>query len=113
MISELAVLTGGPYAAAVHPDPDHAAACCHAFNEWTLAQWVAKDKRIRASIHIAPQDPQLAAAEIDRMAENPAFAGVDASRARMPFGNRFLPTPSTKPALAMACQSAFTLVPKV
>lgn len=50
---ELAVLTGGPYAAAVHPDPDYAAAYCHAFNEWTLAQWVAKDKRIRASIHIA------------------------------------------------------------
>ena len=87
---ELAVLTGGPYAAAVHPDPDYAAAYCHAFNEWTLAHWVAKDKRIRASIHIAPQDPQLAAAEIDRMAENPAFVQVlMPAGARMPFGNRF------------------------
>lgn len=29
----IAVLTGGPYAAAVHPDPDYAAAYCRAFND--------------------------------------------------------------------------------
>jgi len=29
----LAVLTGGPYAAAVHPDADYAAAYCRAFND--------------------------------------------------------------------------------
>ncbi|MEZ4833900.1 MAG: hypothetical protein R2873_18275 [Caldilineaceae bacterium] len=37
---DVAVLTGGPYAAAVHPDPDYAAAYCRAFNDWTLAHWV-------------------------------------------------------------------------
>jgi predicted TIM-barrel fold metal-dependent hydrolase len=87
---DIAVLTGGPYAAAVHPDADYAAAYCRAFNDWTVEQWLAKDKRIRASIHIAPQDPQLAVAEIERLAGNPSFVQVlMPAGARMPFGNRF------------------------
>jgi predicted TIM-barrel fold metal-dependent hydrolase len=87
---DLAILTGGPYAAAVHADADYAAAYCRAFNDWTLEQWVAKDRRLRASIHIAPQDPQLAVAEIERLADNPAFVQVlMPAGARMPFGNRF------------------------
>ena len=87
---DIAVLTGGPYAAAVHPDPDYAAAYCRAFNDWTLEQWVATDSRFRASIHIAPQDPELAAAEIRRLGERPEFVQVMMpAGARLPFGNRF------------------------
>ncbi|MCE2450269.1 MAG: hypothetical protein J4F35_18440 [Candidatus Latescibacteria bacterium] len=33
---DVAVLTGGPYSAAVHSDCDYAAAYCRAFNDWTL-----------------------------------------------------------------------------
>ncbi len=40
---DIAILTGGPYAAAAHPDADYAAAYCRAFNMWTEEQWVAKD----------------------------------------------------------------------
>ena len=56
---DFAVLTGegGPYSMAVHPTVDYAAAYCRAFNDWTLAEWVAKDDRLRASIHIAPRRP--------------------------------------------------------
>jgi predicted TIM-barrel fold metal-dependent hydrolase len=87
---DIAVLTGGPYAAAVHPDPDYAAAYCRAFNMWTEEHWVAKDDRFRASIHIAPQDPALAVEEIERLADNPRFIQVMMpAGARMPFGNRF------------------------
>lgn len=87
---DVAVLTGGPYAAAVHPDPDYAAAYCRAFNDWTLETWTAADPRLRASIHIAPQDPALAVQEIQRLAHRPEVAQVMMpAGARLPYGNRF------------------------
>jgi len=87
---DIGILTGGPYSAAVHPDADYAAAYCRAFNDWTAEFWVAKDPRFRASIHIAPQDPQQAVAEIERLGANKEFAQVMLpAGARMPFGNRF------------------------
>ena len=87
---DVAVLTGGPYAAAVHPDPDYAAAYCRAFNEWTAATWLQVDDRFRASIHIAPVDPKLAAEEIDRLGPDPRFVQVMMpGGAHHPYGNRF------------------------
>jgi predicted TIM-barrel fold metal-dependent hydrolase len=87
---DLAILTGGPYSAAVHPDVDYAAAYCRAFNMWTEQEWLAKDARLRASIHIAPTDPEQAAQEIDRLGDRPGFVQVlMPAGARMPFGNRF------------------------
>jgi predicted TIM-barrel fold metal-dependent hydrolase len=87
---DLAVLTGGPYAAAAHPDADYAAAFCRAFNDWTQEHWLAKDARLRGSIHIAPQDPALAVAEIERLGERPDYVQVlMPAGARLPFGNRF------------------------
>ena len=88
---EMAVLTGGPtYGAAVHPNADYAAAYCRAFNDWTATEWLSADERFRASIHIAPTDPQQAVAEIERLADDPRFVQVMMpAGARMPFGNRF------------------------
>jgi len=41
-----ALLTGNTtYSASVIPDPDYAAALCRAFNDWTLAEWAARDER--------------------------------------------------------------------
>lgn len=86
---DIAVLTGGPYSAAVHSDPDYAAAYCRAFNDWTAEHWLAVDPRFRASIHIAPQDPALAVAEIKRLGDHPGFVqALMPAGARMPFGNR-------------------------
>lgn len=87
---DYAILTGGPYAAAVHPNPDYAAAYCRAFNEFTREHWLSADPRFRASIHVSPMDPQLAAEEIDRLGPDPKFVQVMMpGGARMPFGNRF------------------------
>lgn len=87
---DIAVLTGGPYPTAVHPDVDYAAAFCRAFNDWTLEQWLPADSRLRASIHIAPLDPQQAVAEIERLGPRDEFVQVMMpAGARMPFGNRF------------------------
>mgnify|MGYP003636426456 CR=1 FL=1 len=86
---DYAILTGGPYGAAVHSNPDYAAAYCRAFNDWTLEHWIATDKRFKMSIHIAPQDPLLAVEEIKRLGEHPDVVQVlMPAGARMPFGNR-------------------------
>ncbi len=86
---DLGVLTGGPYAAAVHHNPDYASAYCRAFNDWTAETWLAADDRLRASIHISPADPQLAVEEIDRLGPDPRYIQVMMpAGARMPFGNR-------------------------
>lgn len=85
----IGVLTGGPYAAAVHPDADYGAAICRAFNDWTLDTWTSQDTRLRASIHIAPQDPILAVQEIERLGPRPEFVQVlMPAGTRMPYGNR-------------------------
>ena len=88
---DVAVLTGGagPYSMAVSPMLDYAAAYCRAHNDWTLQEWVGKDDRLRASIHIAPGDPRQAAAEIDRLGDHPGVAQVlMPAGSRNPFGNR-------------------------
>lgn len=87
---DYAVLTGGSiYGAAVQPEPDYAAALCRAFNDWTLDRWCSQDKRFKASISIAPQDPRKAVAEIQRLAPNPAVAQIILpGGSPMPFGNR-------------------------
>ncbi len=86
---DIAVLTGGPYAAAVHHDCDYAAAYCRAFNDWTAETWLAADPRFRASIHIAPTDPVQAVEEIERLGSRAEFVQVlIPAGARLPFGNR-------------------------
>jgi len=84
-----AILTGGPYAAAVAPMVDYAAAYCHAFNDWTRDVWCGRDSRFRASVHVAPADPWQAAGEIDGRASDDRFVQVMLpAGARYPFGNR-------------------------
>jgi predicted TIM-barrel fold metal-dependent hydrolase len=87
---DFAILTGGSiYGAAVQPEPDYAAALCRAFNDWTIEHWCATDRRFKASISIAPQDPRKAVAEIERLAANPAVAQIIVpGGSPMPFGNR-------------------------
>lgn len=86
---DLAVLTGGPYAYATHPTLDFATAVCRAFNDWTAEHWLSVDDRIRASIHIAPNDPVAAAAEIRRLGAEPGFVqAMMPAGAHFPFGHR-------------------------
>ena len=47
-----------------------------AMNDWMAAEWLAHDRRLRASIVIAPQNPQAAAEEIERRAADPRFVQV-------------------------------------
>jgi len=53
-----------------------ATALARAMNDWMAAEWLDREPRLRASIVIAPQDPQAAAAEIERCAADPRFVQV-------------------------------------
>ena len=76
----------------MYPDPDYATALCRAFNDWLADTWLSAynaDGCFRGSINVAQQDPQAAAAEIERIGghEHMVQVMVD-SGARAPFGQR-------------------------
>lgn len=68
---------------------DMAAALCRAVNDWVAAEWLDREPRLRASIMVPAQNPELAAAEIERRASDLRFvqvlvlAGLD-----LPLGRR-------------------------
>lgn len=88
---DIAILTGGPGAtASAMMEVDYASALCRAFNDYSMEHWVAADDRFRLTLHINSQDPQGAAAEIDRLGSHPAVCGIMLGcGAPRPFGNRF------------------------
>jgi uncharacterized protein len=62
-------------AQAVHSE-DLAAALCGAINRWLAAEWLDHDKRLRASIVVPVQNPQYAAAEIEKYADDNRFVQI-------------------------------------
>ena len=68
---------------------DMAAALCRAVNDWLAEEYLGRDPRLRASIVVPTQNPELAVAEIERRAGDPrfvqvlVFAGLD-----LPLGRR-------------------------
>ena len=80
----------------MYPDPDYATALARAFNDWLLDTWLTRyngDGCFRGSLTVAQQDPQAAAAEIERLSGNDYLVQVMVdSGARAPFGQRqYLP----------------------
>ena len=80
----------------MYPDPDYATALARAFNDWLLDTWLTRyngDGCFRGSLTVAQQDPQAAAAEIERLGGNDCLVQVMVdSGARAPFGQRqYLP----------------------
>lgn len=73
------------------PHDEHmAAAFAKAVNDWLAAEWLDPEPRLRASIVVAPQNPELAAAEIDRVAADRRFVQVlMLAMGDLPLGQRF------------------------
>jgi predicted TIM-barrel fold metal-dependent hydrolase len=70
-------------------NPDLSAAICHATNEWQVAEWTGKDRRLKASVVVPYEDAAASAAEIRRWAGHPDFVQVLLlSRTAEPLGNR-------------------------
>ena len=75
------------------PSSYRAAALSRAHNEWLRERWLDAEPRLRASILCPAQDPQAAAAEIRRAAEDERFVQVLlCGGADRPYGEpRYLP----------------------
>jgi hypothetical protein len=52
------------------------AAICTAVNEWQIEQWVKPEPRLRASVTVAHEDPDLAVEEIARRAGDARFVQI-------------------------------------
>ena len=72
-------------------NPDAAAALASAINDWLAAEWLASEPRLRASLVVPSQYPELAAREIERLGDHPGFVQVLLPvRSAAPYGNRQL-----------------------
>ena len=57
-------------------DPYMAVGFCRAINDWIAAEWLARDPRLRASIVVPMQAPDLVVDEIERLAGDPRFVSI-------------------------------------
>ena len=70
-------------------NPDAAAAMASAVNDWLVAEWLDKESRLRGSLIVPSQQPELAAREIYRLGGHPGFVQVSLPvRSPMLYGNR-------------------------
>jgi uncharacterized protein len=68
---------------------DLGAAMARAVNDWIAQEWLDRDPRLRASIVVPQQNPELAVAEIDRCATDRRFVQVLLLvSAELPLGRR-------------------------
>lgn len=78
----VALLTGSFYPGMLgEMQVEAAAAMATAYNDYQVDQWLDKHDRLRGSIHVAPQNPQAAAREIDRLGSHPRMV-----QAMLPVG---------------------------
>lgn len=84
-IDRAVLLNGNLLGIAGLPDPDLAAALATAHNRWLSETWLAADERYRGVVLVAPQDPQLAVAEIKQTANAAGFVQI-----HVPMGDRLL-----------------------
>ncbi len=85
---EIGILNCAYRVGSVH-HPDLAAALATAVNQWQVDAWFAPEPRLRASIVVPVQLPDLAAAEIARWAEHAGFVQVVLPvRSEALYGNR-------------------------
>ena len=85
---DLAILTCTYAVESIH-NPDTAAAIASAVNDWQRAEWVDREPRLRASVVVPSQHPEMAAAEIDQVATDGRFVQVLLPvRSALPYGNR-------------------------
>lgn len=66
------VLYGAPFVYSA----DMAAGLCRATNDWLAREWLDRDPRLRGSILVPLNDPQLAVEEIERVAPDRRFVQV-------------------------------------
>jgi predicted TIM-barrel fold metal-dependent hydrolase len=84
-----AILTGQFMPGDMKMQFEFASALASAYNDWLLDNWVNRDSRLLASMHVAPQDPQAAAREIDRLGDHPRTVQVILPIGQWAYGDPF------------------------
>jgi uncharacterized protein len=84
-----AVLTGQFLPGDMEAQFELASALASAYNDWVLENWVKRDPRILTSLHIAPQDPQRAVREIERLGDHPQVVQIILPIGREAYGDPF------------------------
>ena len=85
---EIGILSSLYAVDSVH-NPDAAAAMASAVNDWMRIEWLDRDPRLRGTIAVPVQVPELAAREIDRIGEDRRFVQVLLPvRTEHPLGSR-------------------------
>lgn len=64
------------YGSQVLPSSDMAVEFCRAQNSWLAAEWLDRDPRLRGSIVVSVQEPELAVREIERLAPDSRFVQI-------------------------------------
>jgi predicted TIM-barrel fold metal-dependent hydrolase len=78
-----------PYPVDSLHNPDAAVAFASAVNDWQIAEWLDKEPRLKASIVVPIQIPELAIREIERVGGHPGFVQVALPiRTQHPLGSR-------------------------
>ena len=78
------------HAAQMFHSEDMSAAFCTAVNEWLAREWLDKDTRLRGSILVPTENPELAVEEIERRADDKRFVQVLMyAMNEKPLGRRF------------------------
>jgi predicted TIM-barrel fold metal-dependent hydrolase len=78
------------YAAQALHSEDMSAALCSATNDWIRQEWLDQDSRLRASIVVPLQSPELAVKEIERCAADQRFVQVLLlASSEIPLGRRY------------------------
>jgi predicted TIM-barrel fold metal-dependent hydrolase len=78
------------HAAQVFYSEDMSAVFCTAVNDWLVREWLDRDPRLRASILIPSENPELAVEEIERRAPDRRFVQVLMwAMNALPLGRRF------------------------
>jgi predicted TIM-barrel fold metal-dependent hydrolase len=78
------------YGVQVLQSEDMAAAYARALNDWVAHEWLDKEPRLRASIVVSMQNPDMAVAEIERLAADKRFVQVlMLVMGEMPLGKRY------------------------
>src|SRR3954471_16732434 len=70
---DLGVLTGSIIGLGIQHNARLWSAVASAYNDWTLAKWVRPFSSFKGSIVVHPQAPELAAAEIRRLGDDPGM----------------------------------------
>lgn len=85
---EYGILTCGYRVQSVHNE-DFAAALAAAVNDWQIEHWLDPEPRLRGSLIVPSQNPELAAREIERLGGHPGFVQVMLpARSQAPYGTR-------------------------